>query len=489
MAMMVNANITALLEALTAGDEQRVIHETLQLLGPEKVPPAKLAARVGIPAAWGDGDGDALSVLSVAGRIAEWMRAIPFGPEPDAEARRSLAPALPLVQGFLAVADRVRKGLIEPHPALPDPILPAEVEHERGAVAGLRQAIAQRDAKTTAGILMGYYATGTDYRELLTAVYAGLDLRYAEGGRPLVYAVSGSRVLDMADWGDRVPAYVYWLTPLLLDPSPDTPAAEAARAYASDADHDLRWLRTRLSIPKEEAAGATFQQALISGDARSACDAVLQALRAGATPIGVAAGIALAAAERVNAVPEGDREGLLRTAQVLRYAHSVHVVTLQTQNFQVWPLLYTAASAVNAIRVGGSPATAEPGSRMPVSTPMGGLIAASMLRTIEKQIDEGNTAGALSSARRYLQMGHPSRALAGVIGSVAATRDIVSNDAQSLQILPVVAAAAEEYLTLPSALQSEGQHVMLNAAIRLAAELRTERRIADRVREGITTML
>lgn len=488
MAMMVNANISTLLEAITASDEQRVIQETLQLLGPEQVPPAKIAARVGIPAAWGGGDGDALSVLSVAGRIAEWMRAIPIGPEPGSESRRSLAPALPLVQGFLAVADRVRKGLPEPHPALPDPILPAEVGHEGGPLGGIRQAIAQRDAKTTAAILMGYYATGTDYRELLTAVYAALNLRYPDGGRPLAYAVAGSRVLDMADWGDRVPAYVHWLTPLVVDPAPETPAAEAARAYADTAAHDLRWLRTRLSIPKEEAAGPAFQQALISAEAQDACDAVLQALRAGATPIGVAAGIALAAAMRVNAVPQGDRDGLLRTAQVLRYAHSVHVVTLQTQNPEVWPLLYTAACAVNAISVADGPTAVERAGAA-VSSPVGGLIAASMLRTIEKQIGDGDTAGALSSARRYLQMGHPSRALAGIIGSVAATRDVVGKDSQSLQILPVVAAAAEEYLTLPAALQAGGQNPMLNAAIRLAAELGAEHRVADRVRDAISARL
>ena len=52
-------------------------------------------------------------------------------------------------------------------------------------------------------ILLGYYATGTDYRNILTAIYAALDLRYPEGGKPLSFAVAGSRVLDMADWGDR----------------------------------------------------------------------------------------------------------------------------------------------------------------------------------------------------------------------------------------------------------------------------------------------
>ncbi|MGH2516464.1 MAG: hypothetical protein ACRDHP_12490, partial [Ktedonobacterales bacterium] len=132
MAMIVSANISALLDAITNADEERVIAETLQLLGPENVPPAKVAARVGIPAVWAGGDGHPASALSVAGRVAEWMRSIPIGPEPEAERRRALAAALPLVQGFLAVTQQVRKGLPEPHPALPEPIVPADVNNPGG---------------------------------------------------------------------------------------------------------------------------------------------------------------------------------------------------------------------------------------------------------------------------------------------------------------------------------------------------------------------
>ncbi len=109
--VMVYADISTLLDAIVAGDRQRVIQATLRLLGAEKVPPAKVAARVGIPAAWGDGEIHPLMALSVSGRVAEWMRSLPIGSEPGAETRRDLAPALPLVQGFLAVAEPLRRGL------------------------------------------------------------------------------------------------------------------------------------------------------------------------------------------------------------------------------------------------------------------------------------------------------------------------------------------------------------------------------------------
>jgi hypothetical protein len=488
MAMLVHANITALLDAITSGDEPGTIRETLTLLEPEKVPPAKIAARVGIPASWGGGDGHALSILSVAGRVAEWMRAIPIGPEPQAEQRRQLAPALPLVQGFLAVSDRVKRGLPEPHPALPEPLPPAEVRHEQGPLGALRDAVATRDLTMAQRILMGYYATGTDYRALLTLLYAALAHRYSTGGHPLTFVVAGSRVLDMADWGDRLPAYIYWVTPLMLSDAPDDPVAEVARSYAQQPEHDLGWLRTRLALAKEEAAGTAFQRALFSGDAHGACDAVLQALRGGASPMGVAAGMNLAAAELVNSAAPGDQAGLLRAGHVLLYTHAVQSATLHTQDPQTWPLLYTAACALNAAKT-TAPAALEPAGQSPASMPVGGLMPAAMLRTLEQRMLEGDTTGALTVARRYLQMGHPPRALAGMIGSAAAARDARQGDDSALHTLPMVAAAAEAYLNLPHALQSGGQNALLVAAVRLAGELSGQHTVADHVRETINARL
>jgi hypothetical protein len=295
----------------------------------------------------------------------------------------------------------------------------------------------------------------------------------------------------MASWGDRMPAYIYWVTPLMLDATPDAPAAEAARAYAASPEHELGWLRKRLSIPRDEAAGRQFQRGLMSGDAAAACEATLQALRSGATPMGVAAGMAVAAAEQVNAVPAGDGVTLVHAAHVLHYVHSVHIATQHTQNPEIWPLLYTAACAVNSLGTASATATgaavapAARGSANLPSSPLGGLIPASMLRTIEQQIVEGDATGALSSVRRYLQMGHPSRALAGVIGTAASTRDVQAGQSDSLHILPLVAAAAEEYLTLPRGLEESGRIPLLAAAIRLCSELGTGHALADRVRAAI----
>ena len=136
---------------------------------------------------------------------------------------------------------------------------------------------------------------------------------------------------------------------------------------------------------------------------------------AGASPRGVAAGMTLAAASQVNTAPDGDRARLLAAAQTLLYTHAVHVAVTQVQDPHVWPILYTAAGAVNAL--GGGAGTLEAAAaRATVSVGAGGTLPATMLRSVEEKLGQGDTSTALATAQRYLQTGNPARALAGEIG-------------------------------------------------------------------------
>jgi hypothetical protein len=488
MVAVVQADISPLLDAITASDEARVIEETLDLLGPQHVPPSWVAARVAIPAAWAGGDGHPLLVLGAAGRVAEWLRELPVGPEPGAEVARQLAPALPLVQGCMAVANRIAPGLAEPHPDLPTPLTPFEVKETTGksSLEALREAFARRDRELFGRVLMGFYRVGADYRELLTHLYITLAHRYPVGGHPLIFAAGVSRVLDMADWGIRVPPMIHWLLDQLLSTEPDEPFAQAASAYAAEREHDLAWVQKRLQMAKEEAAGSAFRRSLVGGDAASACDAVLDALRGGASPRGVASGIAAAAAERLLAVADGDAPALDRAAHTLLYAHSVHVAMSQTQDPRAYGLLYTAAAAVNAVAASGA---AGASITAPASTPLGGgLMAPALLRSLEHQLELGDVTGALTTARRYISMSHPPRSLAGTLGSAASRRDPRGS---GLHTLPLVTAAAEEYLTQPGAgwlgfsSQSAAQSPLLTAAVRLAAELPGDTALAGRVADAV----
>src|SRR5207302_3264064 len=114
----------------------------------------------------------------------------------------------------------------------------------------------------------------------------------------------------------------------------------------------------------------------------------------GATPRGVASGIAVAAAERLLAVQEADLTALDQAAHTLLYAHSVHVATLQTQDPRTYGLLYTAAAVVNAMPAPRVPNASVPA---PASTPLGGgLMAPALLRSLEHQLAGGDTSGALT---------------------------------------------------------------------------------------------
>ena len=75
-------------------------------------------------------------------------------------------------------------------------------------------------------------------------------------------------------------------------------------------------------------------------------------------------------------------------------------------------------------------------------------------------------AGALVSARRYIQLGHDMRALFGVIGLGAALADASADQGHTLQL---VLAAGDEYLSWPKDLAGTNIEGFLQIALRAAA--------------------
>lgn len=479
MTMMLYADTTPLTQAIAQGDESQVIAETLKLLGQRNLKAAKVAGRVGIDALWGAGEPTTLAPVASSGRIADWMRALPLSGEPGDEQRARLGAATPLIQAFMAAQTAVARGMPDEKPALPDPLEPMEISGGRTVHQALTEAFDARDVTAMRRILLGLFATGADYRSTLEALYVATRFTYAGAGEPLTWILTGSEILDMAEWGGNSPPFIYWITGLLGGLGKSDEPGDRGRAYASDPKHDLTWLATRLSPPNDAPAGKAYQAALTSGDANAACDATLAALRAGATPTGIAGAMALAVAERVSAIPTGDTAGLLASGRALRYIHAVGSATRQTQHHDTWPLLYTAACAVNALGAQspvGLPATP--------SQPIGGTLGGALLRQMEQQVATGDSPSALIAARRYMQVENSPRAFAGVVGLATAQTDPTPGSA-SAEIMSLVAAALEEYLRLPAALANNGQNALLSAAVRLATDLRGDHARADRVNNAI----
>lgn len=479
MTMMLYADTTPLAQAIAAGVEARVIAETLKLLGQRNLKPSKVAGRVGIDAFWGAGDPAALAPLASSGRLTDWIRAIPLGPEPGEEQRAQLSPATPLVQAFMTAQAAVAKGMPDEKPALPDPLEPMEIPGGKSVHQALTEAFDARDVTTMRRVLLGLFATGADYRATLEALYVATRFRYVGAGEPLTWIGAASEIMDMAEWGGNNPPFIYWITSLLADGRPNSVTGEAARAYAADPQHDLSWMRTRLSIPRHEAAGKSFQTGLTAGDAAAACDATLAALRAGATATSIASGMALAVAERVNATPAGDTDSLLDAGRVLRYIHAIATAMRQTQHHDVWPMLYTAACAVNAL---GAPTPV--GLPSVPSMPIGGTLGGALLRTMEQQVATGEAANAITAARRYIQIENAPRSFAGAVSLAVAQTDPMPGT-PAAEAAPLVVAALEEYLALPSALANNGLNALLGAAVRLATDLRGDHARADRINAAI----
>jgi hypothetical protein len=446
-----------LIDAVASASVDHIAREVVHLLR-RNVSPLFIIGNVGVPAAWGDTEGHPLCALAAGGHIADWARYIPSGGEQDDEEQRLLKQALPLTAALAFAAEAVKSGE-RTQPKLPEPLFPANITHPEGMGGALREAVRAGQAKRTEQLLLGYYATGTDYRSYLANVYRAISEHYTEDGHILLFAHRSSQVLDMAGWADKLPPFIFWLTPHLASARPDAPFLIDVWAFLSDPAHDLKPLRTRLAPANDAAAGAELRQAILHGSVEECCAAVLAALRNGARGPAVGSVIALAAARRFLNTAEGDASALSRAAHGLLIASAARTAAQQIQDVEVLPILFIAAAAINALRdveqAKASQAIAPP--RTSAGGLVGGMLAPLLLRSLEQQLESGEEQAAQTSAHRYLQLGHPARGLVAMIASVACQGDASSDQGHTLLLAQT---AAEEYLALPPHLHSEGETLL-----------------------------
>ncbi len=480
MAVKHTTDYAPLVDAVASENINHMAREVVHLLR-RKVSPLFIIGKVGVPAAWGDTDGHPLCALAAGGKIADWTRYIPASGEDDDEELRLLRPALPLTMALAYAAPAVRQGAHH-QPELPVPIFPATVNHPGGMDGALREAVQNGDTERTLRILLGYYATGTDYRSYLMNVYRALTEHYAADGHALIFTHRSSQVLDMAGWADKLPPFIYWLTPHLASKQPDAPFLADVQTFLRDPAHDLKPLRTRLAPAKDAAAGAELRQAILQGSLEDTFAAVLAALHNGARGPAVGSVIALAAARRFLNTAEDDADASLRAAHGLLIASAARTVVAQVQNVEVLPMLFIAAAAVNALRdveqAEAPQASAHP--RASAGALVGGILAPVLLRSLEQQLEAGDEQAAQTSAHRYLQLGHPAHGLVATIASVACQGDASSDQGHTLLLTQ---AAAEEFLALPPHLQSEGE-TLLAVSLRAALHRPQNPEMQEAVRQA-----
>lgn len=464
-AVDMRADLSILIDAVINGDIDQIIVAAREYLHQGKAADA-LIGRIGMIAAHGDSDGHPTATLgsaSMLARLAYWI------PAPIDAHEAPKERTLPLfVQALKMASPYVRKGIdAYNNPQYPSPFFPSELLDTGKSVNDvMRDAVAKNDALLVERMLLGLYGTGADYRTMQVRAYESISNTFQSNGHPLTFAVRGFQLLDAVEWGNRAPNIIHWLAPHLpLRPDTDEPAwIRTVRTFA--AQHDLTVIRTRLAAPKDENALPLRGIILSDTDTTRVCQEVYDALVTnGASAKGIASVISLAAADVLQRIGDSDHDLFIQVAHGLLFTSAVHVIFQQVRDVEVLNLLYTAASAINALHKEVSTEGVKTPQQASHGTGAmgGGLLAISQLESLGAQIKAQDLAAATTTAQRYLRLGHDPRALFGTIGLGAALVDATADQGHTLQIIQ---AASNEFLNWPHTLNTTNVETFVQIALR-----------------------
>lgn len=459
----VHTHLPTIIDAVAAGDRQaldRVIRETIA----RAEDASELIGQVGLLAMRGDSEGHTVLMLGAAAMLCRKLIALRHILGEDVQEQAS---GIHLVtQVLTAAAPAVKAGKDAPR-NYPKAIFPSDLPENETVASKMHQAVYGGDALTAERLLFGLYGTGADYRAMSVRIYDAISQTFQEDGHSLLDAVRGAQVLDTVEWGEDSPSYIHWLAPHLPLHTEEPAWLDAVRGFLQEPQHSLESYRTRLAAPKNEHALPLCSLILSDAPTPKVCQGVYDALiKNGASSHGVGSVIALAACDLLQNISDEENDLFVRASHGLLYASATRLVYTQVQEIEALPLLFTAASAINALYkdLGARPVparTARPG------TIGGGLIAPALLESLSGQIEAQDVNGALTTARRYIQLGHDPHALIAVIGLGAAQADPGADQGHALQI---VLAAGDEYLAWPKDLAGTNAEGFLRIALRAAAQ-------------------
>jgi hypothetical protein len=461
-----NIDIAPLVDATSAGDSDQIIAVGRELTQ-HGADASELIGRIGMIAAYGDSEGHTILTLAAASMMCRWLIPLHYTLGEDTLNHTRGLPFL--VQALAAAGPTVRIGKeAQEHISYPEPLYPSGLPEGQTVNSMMHEAVFGNDITMVERLLLGLYGTGADYRTIQIRVYDSISTTFQNAGHPLMFAVRGTQLLDAVEWGKRAPDIIHWLAPHLPLHTEEPTWVNTVRSFLSDSIHSLDSYRTRLAAPKEENALPLRRLILSDADTPQICQGVYDALmKAGASAHGISSVIALTATDLMQRIGDGDREAFIHALHGLLFSAAVGLVFVQTQEVEALPLLFMAASYLNRLHkeLEEQTATTQPmGTRSPILG--GGLIAPALLDTLSEQLDAQDLTGALSTARRYIQLGHDVRSLFAIIGLTAAKEDAATDQGHAMQI---VQAAGEEYMRWPSTLTNINIEGFLHVALRAAA--------------------
>ncbi len=456
-----NTDITSLTNAIVAGDTAQMMTVAGELVQ-RGAGASELIGRIGMLAARGDSEGHVIQTLAASAMMARWFISLQHlrGEDP-----MNHEPELPLlIQAAIAATPAVQAGS-KAEENYPEPLFPSGLAEGQTVNTAMTEAIFKGDALTMERLLFGLYGTGADYRTICIRVYDAISTTFQRAGHPFLCAVRGFQLLDAVEWSTRTPAILHWLAPHLPVHGEEPSWVETVRSFLSEPAHSLASYRTRLAAPRDENALPLRRLILSDATLPQICQGVFDALiKNGASARGIGSVLALTASDLLQRAGGADRETFTNLAHGLLFTAAVRLAVTQVQEVEALPLLFTGACYLHLLST-ELPAQAAPAQPGPARSSIlgGGLIAPSLLDTLSEQLNAQDLTGALATARRYLLLGHDTRAMFAVIALAAAQGDATSDAGHTLQITH---AAGEEFMAWPSSLRDTSIDGLLQVALR-----------------------
>jgi nitrite reductase/ring-hydroxylating ferredoxin subunit len=321
----------------------------------------------------------------------------------------NLVPRLDRVERAAALyhglADVASDSAMEP-PRFPLDPLPGEVDPERLG-RWFRGFIEVRDADGGERAIVSAVRSGASPQELADMLFAAAtDHRYLDGGHTLDFVNKALEALDTAGW-ERAEAVLASLTPQLAFAE----RMEEANSWRNPVDFVALLEAAFEELPDALAGRGTWSdraglvQVVLNGEPQEILDALLAALRGGATEVELASAVSFAAATRIARFPTSNEFGDWDTAlHTFTFANAVEQGLRRSPSPELVRGVLDAAMSVHLDRFLNVPA-----ARLP--EPEGDVLLSDLPDLLDGQqhVDE---AGQLVAS--YLAVGDPEALIAAL---------------------------------------------------------------------------
>ena len=390
---------------------------------------------------------------------------------------------------YQGVADVASDSAMEP-PRFPLDPLPGRAPGTARLASWFRRFVDVRDEEGAERALVSAVRGGASPQELADMLFAAAtDHRYLDSGHTLDFVNKALEALDVAGW-DRAEAVLASLAALLAA----SERMEEANAWRNPVDLIALLQRAFDELPQALSAGAgkrggwdgraALVDAILDAEAATMADALLEALRAGATEVELASAVSFAAATRIARFPTSNEFGDWDTAlHTFTFANAVEQGLRRSPSAELLRGVLDAAASVHLDRFLNVPAT-----RLP--SPDHGADPARLLDELPRLLDrqqQVDEAGRLVAS--YLAAGGPPAELVAALGAALVREDRNFHTIQCLEATvrqsEVLAGADDAALPLIAAARYLAAHATTTRSQRQTFEIARRLHRGERLYEEV----